>query len=117
VNVRGGRGDDHVVVGAIGGATDVTGGDGRDMVALSVAGDRAAAALNTLTLSVETLVVDIGEEEDVPCEGVWSDQLLDVEGTPTPALVFEEEAIPDADVRIAANYTRGDGTPEGECAR
>lgn len=66
----------------------------------------------------ETLIVDIGEVEDVACEGTWSYQLVeDEDGIIHPAIVFEEEAIPDADVRIVAHYTRGDGVPIGECSR
>ncbi len=66
----------------------------------------------------ETLIVDVGEVADVPCEGVWSYQLVaDEDGAIEPAIVFEADAIPDSDQRIVAHYTRGDGQPLGECSR
>lgn len=64
---------------------------------------------------LNTLNVVVGPDP-VPCsEGVWSYQVVDREGVPTPAIVFDVDHIPGPSTDILVEYNRGNGDPEDFC--
>jgi len=57
------------------------------------------------------------EDVEIPCDaGQWSYQLVDKEGEPAPAIVFERDFMPGASQRIAVRYDPGGGDPVDFCS-